>query len=285
MTNSIYQEIICRLVEAQIPSPRLEARILLGEAAHLDPNCVNDETILTPQEIAKLGEMLKMRLLHKPLDKILKRREFYKYTFLVDETVLTPRPDTEILVEAANTIIKNNKINKILDMGTGSGCILLSLLKDNPQLRGTGIDKSPKALATAQKNCRLLGLEQQARFVCTDWFDNKFLDVLPESFDLIASNPPYIPTHDISGLDGEVKNYDPMLALDGGADGLQCYRQIAAVCPRLLNPNGYLLLEIGIGQAADVIHIFQKQKLCHISTLRDLSGIERCIIFRKKDCN
>lgn len=284
MSLSVYQETIQKLTAAKIPSPRLEARLLIAAAAQLTPDLINTGTTLTPEQNSELNTMLQRRLEHKPLDKILNRKEFYKYSFLVDENVLTPRPDTEILVEAADNIIKTNKIDTILDLGTGSGCILLSLLKENPQIFGTGVEKSPKAITIAEQNCLLLGLEKNCRFILADWFDTKFLNLLPQTFDLITSNPPYIPTQHIANLEPEVKNYDPSIALDGGADGLDSYRQIAAHCSRLLNVDGYLLLEIGIGQADDVIQIFEQQELSHISTLKDLSGIQRCIIFRKKDC-
>lgn len=262
-------DLVEKLSRAGICSPRLEARLLMEKAP-------NDQM---------LQKMLNERLQHKPLDKILGQREFYKYCFKVNENVLSPRPDTETLVEAAVNLIKINDMVHVLDLGVGSGCILLSLLADFAWLIGVGIDKSRAALDVAQKNAVLLGVADRCHLIKADWFEDSFLQKQTSSYDLIVSNPPYIPTEEIKSLAPEVKNYDPHLALDGGKDGLESYRKIALIASLRLRPKGYLLLEAGINQAANIIAINTHLGLAHIQTLKDLAGIERCIIFQKKGCN
>ena len=285
MAQFIYEELIRRFIKAKISSPRLEARLLIAAAAGMDANNISSDTVLSDDAGKRLEQMAEERLKHKPLDKIIGHKAFYKYDFIVNENVLSPRPDTEILVMAAADFIRKYSIRSVLDMGTGSGCILLSLLKDFPNLHGTGIDISDTALKTARLNLKKLGIDsRQADFFQADWFNDNILSITGAPFDLIVSNPPYIPGNEINFLDTEVKDFDPKMALDGGKDGLDCYRQIAQVSPYLLSANGFILLECGIGQAHDIVQIYLHHGFEHIKTLPDLSGIERCIIFRKKDC-
>ncbi len=280
----IYDEVINALVQAQIPSPRLEARLLIAAAGNLPPDEVCYSTTLTPEESAKLQQMLKQRAAHKPLDKILGHKAFYKSDFMVSEKVLSPRPDTEISVETALDIIRAEKLSKIADLGTGSGCILLSLLQETPDLYGVGIDKSAEALQIAEQNSSSLGLSKRCKLLLADWFAPDFADKIGDNFQLIISNPPYIPDSDIAALETEVKDYDPYLALSGGQDGLNSYRKIAELAPLLLAKHGYIVLEIGIGQAKNVKNIFMENGFEHIKTVPDLAGIDRCLIFRKNDC-
>lgn len=261
-----FTEVVQKLSQAGICSPRLEARLLME-------NAENDKM---------LENMLEKRLKHKPLDKILGQKEFYKYRFKVSENVLSPRPDTETLVEAAIKIIKDKNIDSVLELGVGSGCVLLSLLADCGTLRGVGVDKSVKALEVARENAEFLGVTDRCHLIEADWFEEKFLQKLTPSYDMIVSNPPYIPSKDIEKLDPEVKNYDPRLALDGGSNGLESYQKIVPLAYLLLQENGYLLLEAGIHQAASIVDLATKKGLIHIQTLKDLGSVERCIIFQKK---
>ncbi len=286
MSESVYQEVIKKLIAAKIASPRLEARLLIACAIGTDADTVNDATVLTESSLAVLQRLVQARINHKPLDKVIGRKSFYKYDFIVNENVLSPRPDTEILIEAAAEIIQKDNLHSVLDLGVGSGCILLSLLKDFPQLRGTGIDKSGTALKTTRQNQAALSVpDKQINLVQTDWFDDYILTLSSAPFELIVSNPPYIPSADIATLEPEVKDFDPQTALDGGQDGLVSYRRLADICPLLLTNNGYVMLECGIRQAKSVQEIFGKRGFTHIETRRDLNNIDRCIIFRKKDCN
>lgn len=278
--NCSFDDIVARLSAENISSPRLEARMMIAYILDTDASTIIPSQIsLTQDQTDKLQEMVEERLEHKPLCKILGTKSFYKYDFVVNEDVLSPRPDTEILVEAAVDLSKQFSFNKILDMGTGSGCILLSLLGEIPDAVGTGIDISPAALNIARTNAKRLGYTDRCRFFNSSWFDDKF--DYGSNFDLIVSNPPYIPTRDISGLDEEVKFYDPLTALDGGADGLKDYRRIAEISSQLLNDDGFLLLEFGINQSAEVRKIFLSAGFELVDIKKDLSGKDRCIILKK----
>lgn len=280
--NSLLEDIICRLSASQIDSPRREARLLLGKACGISP----DEAAvlsreLREQEKQQLEEMINQRLQHKPLDKILGRKGFYKYDFAVSEAVLSPRPDTEIIVEEALKLLDSDITQNIADFGTGSGCILLSLLAENKLWQGQGVEQSVDALQIASLNAHSLGVEKQVRWLNCSWFDQELFRLLSAPLDMLVSNPPYIPASDIAELEPEVKNYDPMAALDGGADGYKHYRQIAAIAPRLLKAGGWVVLEAGINQAKEISRIFAAQGLHPVAIVPDLAGIDRCVILKK----
>lgn len=269
--RSLREELVDGLIAAGIPSPRLEADIILKYMAPSYP-AVNERE--KKAVLAALG----CRLRHKPLDKIVGEKEFYKSVFKVNEQVLSPRPDTEILVEEALKLIEKNVKSRILDLGTGSGCVLLSLLRECPKAEGTGIDISSEALTVANENACRLCVEKRCRWINGSWNDIRFS---AEKFDVIVSNPPYIPSLEIHTLAEEVKGYDPRVALDGGADGFCCYREIAAMVPEILQKGGYMLLESGAGQDREIIRIFEKTGLNWIKTAPDLAGINRCVILKK----
>lgn len=271
-----------RLQAAGIEYPRLDVRMLLSHALGISL----DELMFYPRQLAsdKLShfeQMIEQRLHHKPVDKIIGSRGFYKYDFQVSPAVLSPRPDTETLVEAAIEYINLHQVKNILDLGTGSGCILLSILAEFPELSGVGIDASKSALEIASNNAYKLNTLKRTELYPYSWFDDNLPEELGRRFDVIVSNPPYIPSADISKLDKEVKAYDPMSALDGGEDGLRDYRKIAEVSPKLLNNDGIIFLEIGIGQAEDVAKIFCFQGFKPLQIIKDLGGIERCVILKK----
>jgi len=265
------EEIISALVKGGIPSPRLETDIILKSAAPNYP-------AMNAKEEQRTREYLARRLAHEPLDKIIGKKEFYKSVFKVSDKVLSPRPDTEILVEKALELLSEDKPAEILDLGTGSGCILLSLLKERKFATGVGVDVSKEALAVAQENAESLGVKARVTFINKSWLEDDFIN---GTFDMVVSNPPYIPSTEIEALDEEVKTYDPRTALDGGSDGLKCYRDIAEVMYPLLKEGGYLLLEVGYNQARDVAGIFTQKHLKLIEIAKDLSDIERCVILKK----
>lgn len=280
--SDVFNQTVSELAAAGVDSPRLEARILLGEVLGIDSRSIlNSCPALTPDQQSRLDKMLCQRREHMPVDKIIGHRDFYKYTFLVNEDVLSPRPDTEILVEEAVRLAALFPKVRILDLGTGSGCILLSVLGENRQYSGIGVDISPAALDIAAKNASRLGVSGQVEFREGSWFDDEFSASLPQDFDLIVSNPPYIPSSDIQGLEADVREYDPLSALDGGADGFDSYRKIALVAGSLLKKGGYILLEAGIGQAEDINKTFAAAGFSPVRILKDLSGIERCLILKK----
>lgn len=280
LASDLVNNFAAALKNAGISSPRLEARILVGHILGLSA----DEVLFSHQELIKAQEdeakkLLGQRLAHQPLDKILGSKDFYKYRFKVSNDVLSPRPDTEVLVEKAIALAQADKIPSVLDLGTGSGCILLSILADLRNLKGVGVDKSAAALEIAAANAYQLGVNERAAFINASWFDEN-LPAQTGRFKLIVSNPPYIPSHDILELEQEVRDFDPISALDGGGDGLTHYRQIAQAAPQLLLPEGYILLEVGIHQARDVAALFISQGFRHLETLKDLGGIERCLVMQ-----
>ncbi len=279
---TVYETIIQNLVKAKIPSPRLEARLLLAHVLHQNENDASIlQTSLTQSQEKTLRELLSKRIeKHYPLDKLIGHKGFYKYDFAVSEDVLSPRPDTEILVEKAVQISNQRKI-QILDLGTGSGCILLSLLKENEQATGVGVDISAAALNVARQNAQQLGVNNRVSWLNTSWFEENFINQFSHPFELIVSNPPYIPEADITELAAEVKDHDPLAALSGGRDGLTSYRRLAEIAPQLLAEEGTILLECGINQAQQVAEMFVANGLTLIEIVADLQGIDRCIILKK----
>ena len=269
---------------AGIEADGYEVRLLLGDVLGVEASALMfGEIEMDSAQEKKFHEFIEKRKQHMPIDKILGYRGFYKYDFKVNENVLTPRPDTEILVEAAIEKIEQQgkEKGKILELGVGSGCIICSVLAGFPALNGVGIDISAQALNVAKENAKRLGVGGRVDFRLGNWFDKGFLSSLGAGYDMLLSNPPYIRRKEIEELDEEVKRYDPLLALDGGEDGLDSYRQIALLAPKLVTPGGYVFLEIGEGQAEDVCQIFSKAGFVTEEIKKDLSSIERCVILKK----
>ena len=279
MCENVYEQTIKMLMRAGVQSPRLEARLLIAHMLHIEPDEVCGQTDVSADVLVKLKQNIQKRVEGMPLDKILGHKEFYKYDFIVSEDVLSPRPDTEILLESAINLITENNLKNVLELGIGSGCLLLSLLKEIPNIQGVGIDISSKALNIAKQNAHLLHVADRCRLECQDWFDDNIEHTLGQKFDLIISNPPYIKTNDILSLDIGVQKYDPLLALDGGTDGLRHYKRIAFLIPKLLRKGGYVALEVGLGQSSDVQQIFETAGLKYKKTIHDLADIDRTLIF------
>ena len=271
-----------QLIAAGVETSAYEIKLLLAHA--LDTTVADlmfySHNISQAQK-NKFEQMIQARLKHMPADKIIGSRGFYKYDFFVNCDVLSPRPDTEILLEEALSIIKENDCKQVLELGVGSGCVISSILAENKSLQGFGIDISQAALDVARKNAISLGVENRLKLQQKDWFANDFISIFANKFDIIVSNPPYIPTNEISSLDEEVKNFDPLYALDGGEDGLDSYRQIAIISSHLLEDGGYIVIEVGEGQAGDVVIIFKKQNFMCEKIVSDLSGTKRCIVLKK----
>ena len=226
--------------------------------------------------------MLEKRASHWPVDKIIGHKGFYKYEFMVTTDVLSPRADTEILVEKALDYLKKLNMPKIFEFGVGSGCILLSLLADSPKAFGFGLDVSEKAVKVALHNAELLGVTSRCRLFCGSWFDEQFLrERALGSMDMIVANPPYITTSEIATLEPEVKNFDPLIALDGGEDGLRDYNQIFKLASEMLKKEGIILVEIGENQTNSVISIAEKYHFGVSEIVQDLAKTNRCIIFKK----
>jgi release factor glutamine methyltransferase len=207
---------------------------------------------------------------------VLGHREFWSLDFVVTEATLNPRPDSETLVEEVLAARRDRPPARILDLGTGTGCLLLSLLKEWPGAWGMGVDRSEAAARVARLNAVRLGLESRSAVVVGDW-----ADALDGTFDVVVANPPYIPDREIAGLAPEVARFEPRGALSGGPDGLDAYRSIARMLPRLLADGGIVALEVGAGQAPDVARLLAAGGLSDVRTARDLGSVERVVSAKK----
>lgn len=264
---------------AGIDTPELDVRLLIGKALALDHTqlATASARALTSQEIAQITALAHRRLLGEPVARLVGAREFWGLRLHLSAETLVPRPETESVVEAALDALRPLPEDlRIADLGTGSGALLLALLHEKPNAYGVGTDRSLDALRSARRNAAVLGLAARAGFVACD-----FAAALSGPFDCIVSNPPYIPSRAIAALAPEVREHDPALALDGGNDGLDAYRAIAAQVPPLLRREGALILELGIGQDEAVRHIMAAQGLVGAAPSRlDLAGIPRALTLR-----
>ena len=260
-----------------IESPELDARIILKEVLSLDDkDLILKESLDIPEEmIEKIITIESRRLNGEPISKIFKKRDFYNSTFIISNDVLDPRPETELIVEIANNYINKNEVKNILDLGTGSGCILLSILKENRMINGLGIDLSKEAISIAKQNSKKLNLETQSNFLVSNWMSS-----VNYKYDLVVSNPPYIASEDIKKLSKSVKIYDPILSLDGGDDGLNSYRLIASDLKRIISMNALIIIEIGYNQSLQVIDIFKKNDFKLIKKYNDINGLDRVLTFQ-----
>ena len=269
------------LLRAAIPALRAagiedatrDARRLLAHAMGIPPDrlTLHLRDDLTPAQAAAFAEALTARCARQPVSQITGTRAFWGRDFRVTRDTLDPRPDTEALVAEALSA----PYARVLDLGTGTGCILLTLLAERPQSVGLGVDISPQALAVATENARLLRLEPQVQFRASDWFS-----AVSGSFDLIVSNPPYIAADEMPDLAPEVRDWEPHLALTPGGDGLEPYRIIAARAPAHLTPGGRLMVEIGPTQGAAVSGYFRAAGLQAVRVLPDLDGRDRVVVGR-----
>lgn len=276
-----FHDLISSLKEAGADSPRLEAGMILSHVMKTDQVFLSKTDEPDEAQRAEIAQIVAKRKAHFPLCKILGEKGFYKYDFLVTEDVLSPRPDTEVLVEAAISEAKNLGARKILDLGTGSGCIILSILGDVDSLSGWAVDISEKALEVASANAEKLKLDSRIKFLRASWFDDDLSERLGVKFDLIVSNPPYIATSEIAELEPEVSEHDPLSALDGGNDGLVHYRKIAELSAKIISPGGLIFLEGGLNQEQEIAEIFVNQGFSLERIIADYAGINRCIILKK----
>lgn len=271
------------LAEAGVEDAGRDARLLVAAAAGVDTQeiIIRPERPLAPAQQSRLQAMLARRCAREPVSRILGEREFYGRRFALSAATLDPRADSETLIEAVLGLAAREgwgeRPLRILDIGTGTGCLLLTLLAELPLATGVGTDISAAALDTAASNAAALGLAARAAFTQAD-----VLDGIDGGFDLVVSNPPYIPTGEIAGLKSEVRKYDPRAALDGGPDGLAIYRRIIAGLPRVL--QGWVVLEVGAGQADAVAQLLQqafvKTRHAEVARYSDLGGHTRCVAFQ-----
>jgi release factor glutamine methyltransferase len=263
---------------AGIENPAREARVSLCAASGISPVAL----ITAPQEplgsaAAQVLEVAERRAVGEPLSRIVGKREFWGLSFAITPHVLDPRPETETIVEAALLILSDRREEqlRILDLGVGSGALLCALLTEFGAARGIGVDVSTDAMEVAQSNLQACGLSLRAEIRVGDWTSG-----LEGRFDLIVSNPPYIPTADLPRLPREVRDFDPWLALDGGIDGLDAYRRILPESRRLLAPDAWLLAELGATQAAEVTAIANQCGFTDVRIYQDLAGANRVVAVR-----
>ena len=251
----------------------LEARRILEDYAQIRWSDIlsHPDKEISEKACAAIARVEKRRLAGEPLSRIAGQREFYGRNFMLGADTLDPRPDTEIMIEAALKALQN-PAPSILDLGTGTGCILLTLLAELPNAQGTGIDLSQGALEVAQGNAARHGLEARATFIQSNWWDS-----VEGAYDLIISNPPYIPNQDIANLAPEVKNHDPILALDGGVDGYDAYKIIFSRLKKHLNAGGFALFEIGINQCGYIVRLAEESGFTVDAIHPDLAGIPRVV--------
>lgn len=273
--RDVYDEGAARLGEAGIEEAELDARLLLEFVCGTDRNTLlaHGEREISTEEYGRYSGFIERRAAHVPLQHLTGEQDFMGLTFQVNEDVLVPRQDTEVLVEEVMRHLHDGM--RILDLCTGSGCILLSLLHYSNDCEGVGVDLSERALAVARENRERLRSdrpEMKARFLEGDLFAG-----LEERFDMIVSNPPYIKTGVIDTLMPEVREHEPVMALDGGADGLVFYRRIAGDAGAYLNGGGMLFFEIGCEQAEDVRSIMEAAGFREVEVVKDFAGLDRVV--------
>ena len=276
------------LMNAGIEEARLDAWLLLEYTADISRAWyyAHPEAEVNEEIVSEYLSLCQKRAEHIPLQHLTHQACFMGYECYVDERVLVPRQDTEVLAEEALHQLRNMRNPRILDMCTGSGCLLLSLLMELPDATGTGVDISAAALAVAERNRKNLELEKRAVLVQSDTFLGDYFQKnsgnISLEYDMLISNPPYIPTEDIGKLMEEVRFHDPVLALDGREDGLYFYRRITEQAGKYLKPGGWLMYEIGCEQGADVSAIMQGEGFTEVAVKKDLAGLDRVVIGKKQ---
>ena len=269
-----------RLREAGVDSPVIDARLLVEAAAGVTRTDLISDPYreLGPDVVATLDGFVDRRSRREPVSHILGRKGFWKIMVQVNAKVLTPRPETEVIVDHALRAFAEHERFDVLDLGIGSGAILLAILAERPAARGLGVDVSEDALAVARENAANLGLAGRAALLRGDWTAG----LEGDAFDLVVANPPYVRTGELAGLAPEVRDHEPRLALDGGEDGLRDYRALAPEVLRVLKPGGLLLVEIGADQGEAVVALFAAAGAQGLGVLKDLSDRERVVTGRKK---
>ncbi len=269
------------LRESGIAEPRREAALLLAFSLEKDKVFLvaHDDYEVSGEENTKFQSFLSRRASREPFEYITGSQEFYRLDFFVKPDVLIPRPETELIVENAIEILREIEKPRFCEVGTGSGCISVSILHEAKTATAIGLDISPKALEIARRNADANGVSERFELKHSDVFDalKNEKNEKNEKFDLIVSNPPYVPFGDLAGLQPEVRDHEPQIALTDGGDGLSIIKKIIADSPQCLKPNGFLLIETGHGQATEVLRMFQPKIWKNVEVLPDLQGIQRTV--------
>ena len=267
---------LIKLKNNKIPNPEIDLRILLNYSRSTKNEIILSNFNQNQINVKKFNSLLKRRILNEPISKIINKKSFWKDDFYVNNFVLDPRPETEGIIEEAIKIYKNNKTHfKILDIGTGSGAIAISLAREFENAEILAIDISEDAIKVANKNVKDRNLDKRIKLKKTT-FEN-----IEDDFDLIVSNPPYLTQKEIKNLSNDIKNYEPKIALFGGKDGLDFFRLFSKKIDKILKNAGYLILEIGASQFSDCREIFDDSRLKFIKKSQDLQKKDRIMIFSK----
>lgn len=278
--DALLRDAAVALTAAGIDNARFEARLLLAHAGGVTVEWLiaHGGEVAPPAAVEALRALTARRIRREPMAYVVGEREFWGLPFKVSPAVLVPRPDSETLIEAALALMPGRTEPwRIVDLGVGSGCLLLTLLREFPNARGVGMDASAAALTMAATNAEALGVDARARLVGGDWRQPGWAERLGGPFDLLVANPPYIETAAIDGLMPDVARFEPRLALDGGGDGLSAYRAIAGSAAGLVVPGGRVLIEAGEGQAPGISTLFASAGFSVGSPLKDLGGIDRVV--------
>ncbi len=284
--GKLLRDMAARLRLAGIDTAMLDARMIVCHVSGLsDIDLIaRPQTPVCDEHVVRIAEMVARRQVGEPVSRLIGYKEFFGREFKVTAATLDPRPDTEILVETGVRLLRslhNERAVRFLDVGTGTGVIAVTVLCEVLSATGIATDMSREALAVCRGNAAALGVEERLELVCTNWADG-----VTGQFDLVVSNPPYIASHEIAGLDANVREHDPGLALDGGMDGLDAYRGIFSRAADLLSPGGHVLVEFGKGQHEAVVQIAAREGLAltggSAGLIPDLAGTIRCAVF--KDC-
>jgi release factor glutamine methyltransferase len=272
--GDIYTHLKQKLAESGVESADFDVRTILKHRLNVDFSEIiaNSARKMNDNDLKMLEIDIQRRINGEPLSRIHGNRGFYGREFLLGPDTLDPRPETEILVDRALKLFHGKHPARILDLGTGTGCIIITLLAEWPGAKGVATDISEGALETARRNAERHKVADRLELVRSNWGE-----AIEGRFDLVVSNPPYIRTSDIESLQIEVRNHDPILALDGGFDGLDAYRKIFFDLPRLLKPGGKALLEIGFGQESDLTRLSRDSRIRIIHTQPDYAGITRVV--------
>ena len=275
MNNLVYLS-LQKLRDKKIYNPELDLRILLNHSSKIKKQIFLNNLNINDIDIDYFNSLLQKRLNYEPISKIIKKKNFWKYDFFVNSNVLDPRPETELIIEEVLSNIKDRKKQyKILDIGTGSGCLAICLAKELTNSKITAIDISKRAINVAKKNIKLKKLEHQ--------IDLKLIDInkIKDRYDIIVSNPPYLTECEYEKAQKEIKNFEPKVALVGGADGLQIYRILSKKIDYIMTNNSYFVCEIGKGQLDSIKDIFQNTNLVLKKISKDLNKIDRTLTFFK----
>ena len=266
------------LIDKRINTAKLDAEILMAKVLKKDRKYIilNNKEDLDDKNLKYFNKLIKERANFKPIAYLINKKYFWNNEFFVNKNTLIPRPDTEILVEQVLRLTKHKNIMNILDIGVGSGCILLSILKERKNFYGTGIDISKNAIDICKINAKRLKVDGRTKFYKTDI--DKFVE---GNYDLIISNPPYIKRYDLKYLESNVIKFEPKLALDGGVDGLSEIRKVIKKSSELIKKNGIFVLEIGFNQKNKVVKLLREKGFYTNCTLKDLAHNDRCIVSTK----